>query len=464
MPIAAKRYACSVIAIGSLVLAFSLWNWSSPKLIPFAIYLTLSVAASMVKFTPPGINGTYSVSFLFTLIGITEFTLPETLVATCVGAIVQCFWKVKQRPSTVQVLFSVANLSITTTLCFSIAHGPLVTGLQAYRPAVLALVAAVHFATSTVLVSGVLSLLQRQPLQHVYREWYFWSFPYYLIGAAVVGLMPLSGNVPAPEAWLILLPLLYLAHFYYRLSVDRAPAGAVSADTSERKLPFGAVLYIGAVMAAGGILFIYASVHWESQNLIRFVAYLAMALLAGTYKVRLPRLTSTISVSFVFILVAIAELSFGEAVFLSASVALVQTVWRTPRAPKAIRILFNCASLVVGTSVAHYVCRTLMVSAWAASLPAFLVTATALLFGTNTALVAAVMCLVEGKPLRTLWQQCYFWSFPYYLVGAAGSGLMIATVRAAGWPFSFLVLPLLTMIYVSYRLHAGPRAAAQAHV
>ena len=102
-----------------------------------------------------------------------------------------------------------------------------------------------------------------------------------------------------------------------------------------------------------------------------------------------------------------------------------------------------------------------MVWAWPAALPAFLVIATALLFGSNNALVAAVMCLSEGKPMNDMWQQCYFWSFPYYLVGAAASGLMIATARTAGWPFSFLVLPILTMIYVSYRLHARPRTAAQ---
>jgi len=137
-------------------------------------------------------------------------------------------------------------------------------------------------------------------------------------------------------------------------------------------------------------------------------------------------------------------------------------VWRTERRPKPVRILFNSAGLVLSTSVAYYVCRDSMSSAWSAALPAFLVTATAVLFATNTALVAGVMCLAERKPMRSLWQQCYFWSFPYYLVGAAASGLMIATARSAGWPLSFLVLPILTMIYVSYRLHARPRAAVEA--
>ena len=74
MPVAAKRYAYGVIAIGVVVLALSLRNWSSPHLTSFIIYFIFSIAASMVKFTPPGIDGTYSLSFLFTLIGIAEFT------------------------------------------------------------------------------------------------------------------------------------------------------------------------------------------------------------------------------------------------------------------------------------------------------------------------------------------------------------------------------------------------------
>jgi len=32
--------------------------------------------------------------------------------------------------------------------------------------------------------------------------------------------------------------------------------------------------------------------------------------------------------------------------------------------------------------------------------------------------VAAVISLTERRSLRKIWSECYFWSFPYYLVGA----------------------------------------------
>ncbi len=457
MSLAAKVYAYSVIAIGGLILVASLPNWSADKPVAFLIYFALSIVASMLKFRLPGIEGTYSVSFLFTLIGIAEFTLPETLVATCLGALIQCVWKAKNRPSIIQILFSIANLSISTGLSYVIAHRVLADGLQAYRPAVLALVAAIHFATSTVLVSGVLSLLNGQRLRDVYQKWYFWSFPYYLVGAAVVGLLPFSGRVAAPEGWLILLPLLYLVHFYYILSSGRSPSPTSSDEAPTTELPTRASIYIYMIIAAGFGLLVYGALHWQSQSVSQFLGYFVMALLAGTCKVRLPRLTSTISLSFVLILVAIAELGYAEAVWLSASVAVVQTMWRARRPLKPIRVAFNTANLVLSTSAAFFVCRTALDLAPSELLPVLLVLATAILYASNSAMVAAVLCLAEHKPMRDMWQQCYFWSFPYYLAGAAVSGLMIATARGAGWPFSFLVLPILTMIYISYRLHTHAR-------
>jgi len=110
------------------------------------------------------------------LSGIAEFTLPETLVATCLGALIQCVWKAKNQPSIVQILFSIANLSISTGLSYVIAHRVLADGLQAYRRQYWPWWLPFHFATSTVLVSGVLSLLNGQRLRDVYQKWYFWSF------------------------------------------------------------------------------------------------------------------------------------------------------------------------------------------------------------------------------------------------------------------------------------------------
>src|SRR5947209_15079826 len=67
------------------------------------------------------------------------------------------------------------------------------------------------------------------------------------------------------------------------------------------------------------------------------------------------------------------------------------------------------------------------------SLTILLALAACLFFLTNTGLVSTVISLVEEKPFRKVWQQCHAWAFPYYLVGAALAGLVVASGRSAGW-------------------------------
>jgi len=93
-----------------------------------------------------------------------------------------------------------ANLILGISLCFLVAHSALTYGLEAYRPAVLAVVTALHFFTSTILVSGVLALQQSRPLRQVCQQWYLWFLPYYLIGAVIVGLCRCSAAPPHQRA------------------------------------------------------------------------------------------------------------------------------------------------------------------------------------------------------------------------------------------------------------------------
>ena len=68
--------------------------------------------------------------------------------------------------------------------------------------------------------------------------------------------------------------------------------------------------------------------------------------------------------------------------------------------------------------------------AWQALLAVFalkLVATAATYFAANTLPVATIISLTEHKSLRRIWADCYFWSFPFYLVGASVS-----------WVFSLL--------------------------
>jgi len=410
-----------------------------------------------VKLRLPGLTRTYSLSFLFLLFGVARFSLPEVLIAGCAGALVQSVCNAKQRPTMVQALFNMANLAISVGACFLVENSLVATGLGRFQPAALALVACVYFVVNTVLVSGVLALLEGKPLAAVCQDWYVWSFPYYLIGAVLVGLVSQPGRSVPGEAWFLLLPLLYLIHFFVGLVKSSPETGKVNRG---EELPAQARVFAYGVIAAGAALMLAAALGWESSDPVRFAVYLALAVVGSMFKVRLPGMRGTVAPNFVLTLAAIAQFSLPEVAVIAAMGGIVQCVWKAKKRPTLMRTLFNGASVSLSAAAAFGVCRLLLAGWIDQSLVGLLVLATLVLYGVNTFLVATVICLVDGKPLRSVWQTCYFWSCPYYLVGGAVAGLMVATSRVAGWQPSLLVLPVMGLVYLSYQMHVSQKESA----
>jgi diguanylate cyclase (GGDEF)-like protein/putative nucleotidyltransferase with HDIG domain len=83
-----------------------------------------------------------------------------------------------------------------------------------------------------------------------------------------------------------------------------------------------------------------------------------------------------------------------------------------------------------------------------------MVTAT-VFFVMNTFPVAAAIALTEEKSLRQIWRESYFWSFPYYLLGAGLAGAASAINRYVGWAWALLAVPVVYLIYRSYYLYLG---------
>lgn len=442
MPLRAKIYLAIIISMGAGVCALALLYSRLPLTAGLLIYLALSFTAGIVKVRLPGISGTYSLVFLPVLAGIAHFGLTASLLAMIVGTLAQTLLRTQKRPTAVQVLFNIANLSVSVGIAKTLYDG-LISGGSAYRPSAMALAAAVFFATNTCLISGILSLLQGTRLSLVCQTWYLWSFPYYLIGATLVILLPSS----RPEAWIIMLPLAYLVHFYS--GIDRTSTAEDTGNSAQ--MPRAARIYANAIVSAGILVLAAASLQWRCTDPSRLVAYLAIAFLTATWKVRLPGMTGTVSVSFVLLLVAVLQLGFAETVLIGTLMGVVQCLWKPQRKPMLLQVLFNAACLELSSMLAYLVCRVALPTSHTLALLVAL--ATVILYLTNTVLVAGVLTLVGGGSLRSIWQRCYFWAFPYYLVGSAAAAVMLTTADSIGWMRSMAIVPIMGMVYVSYRTH-----------
>lgn len=459
MPLRAKAFIALVAALGLAaagLAAADCGSVASPA--RMAVFVALTALASLFKLRLPGLEGTYSLNAIFLLAGAVHFTLPETVLAAIAGVVVQSFVGVEKRPEGVKTLFNISNeiLSISVaqiSLAYLVREGVL-----PFRPALLAAAAAIYFALNTALVSGVLTLLGAAEFRQVNRQWYVWSFPYYLLGAALVGVLPMDGRSVDFEACALLVPLAYLSHFFCGIAQPRG--GAVwQREDAPASIPASARAFTAAVAAAAASVVAFAVSRATPAEWGMFLALLALAVMTATWKVRLPGTAGTISVHYVIMLVAIAELSLLEALAISAAGPLVQTLWRPKVRPQAVQVLFNAATMILATGAAFWCCRIAGHSALQTSLPAFLAVAATLHFLTNTLLVAVVISLVEKTHIVALWRRMYFWTFPIYMVGASAAALMVAATRAAGWAPALLILPLMAMIQYSYRLHLAGQLA-----
>src|SRR5580698_4123831 len=225
--------------------------------------------------------------------------------------------------------------------------------------------------------------------------------------------------------------------------------------TNRRRMPSIAKFYISAIVVIGAAVTVSELARWQSQDLIRFFCYLALAVVASRLKVSLPGITGALSVLFIFILFAIVEMSLPEALFVGCAAILLQCLWNYRERPKWHQVLFNLGSMAITVAAAGAVYHSgLMIRGHLEPALRLMVTATTF-FVLNTFPVAGAIALSERRSLRRVWHDCYIWSFPYYLLGAIIAGVAGAVNRHFGWQTALLAIPVVYLIYRSYYLYLG---------
>ena len=215
-----RVYLNCVIASGLVLLVDGLFKFAAVDAARFFTYLGLALIAATWKVRMPGMRGTFSTVFVFILIGIANYSLGETLVMGCGGMVVQCLWKPREKPSLTNVMFNVAVVATGVMVAYNPPHYAMAQGLW-NAPAMLSLAAVLFFVVNTGLVSGAIALTERKPLRLVWRRWVLLTLPYYLAGALVATLMIVSNRLLGWASGILILPLMYLMYYYYRLKLRR---------------------------------------------------------------------------------------------------------------------------------------------------------------------------------------------------------------------------------------------------
>jgi len=264
MPLKARIFAAVSIAIGAAFIGTAVYPWQPGDLARFCFYLALSVLASGMKVNLPGIPSTMSVCFLFGLIGIAEMSLSETVVITCIGTLVQCFWKARRAPRVTQVVFSVANTGMATAVAYRFYHWPAVYAFGSTGPFLLVVAALLYFALNTVPITVAIALADSKPAVKTWRETYFWTFPFYIMGSSIAWMINLFSRQVHWQGSVLLLPIIYFIHRSYRVYLDRL-------DDEKRHVEEMASLHLRTIEALA--LAIEAKDHNTHEHLLRVRVY-----------------------------------------------------------------------------------------------------------------------------------------------------------------------------------------------
>ena len=236
MPNLAKAYIATIAAAAAGALSVAAYRWHSQHLSSFLLFFGLAMVASAMKIRLPGLKTSISTNFVFILIGIALFSFSETVAIGLGGALVQSLWRPLNRPKFIQVFFNGACLTVCTTAAFMAAHAvPAFFGATS-AAAMMVVGSCVYVVLNTGLVSLVISLAEGQSLRHLWPSCYEWTFPYFLVGAAVAGLASAAGHGTNMGVTLLVVPAMYFVYVYYRMHVVRAVLDNLSTVSQQSEI------------------------------------------------------------------------------------------------------------------------------------------------------------------------------------------------------------------------------------
>ena len=228
--IGARVFICSLALAAAAFLLVGFAHWQTGDRVRFACYLIAALLASPLKVGLPGIEATLSVNFLFTLLGILELSLPETLVIAVASTLAQFYWRPAGRLTAVQLVFNLSQVTVSSALAFCTYRVVADQFLHAPGPLALLAAAIVHFLGNTTALSVIIGLTEQKSIIKIWEDTHLWLLPYYMVGAAIAGLIHFLNAHIGWQSSLLVFPPIYLMYRSYRLYLGKLESEKLHAE------------------------------------------------------------------------------------------------------------------------------------------------------------------------------------------------------------------------------------------
>lgn len=219
-------------------------------------------------------------------------------------------------------------------------------------------------------------------------------------------------------------------------------------------------IHVFGCICLGVATLILALANWQSGDPVRLAAFALAAAFGSLLRLRLPGLGSVVSVSALFVLIGIVNLSLPEALVVGALSVLVQCTWRTSARPKLLQTAFNISVLSIAVFISGQVFDY---SHHHFLEPVSLALLALAYFCVNTFPIAVIIGLTEARPIFKVWSE-QRWLLPYYVAGASMAWLISTVPRGIQWEFPIICLPLVYLVHRSNRTQVDQMERERTHM
>ncbi len=216
--------------------------------------------------------------------------------------------------------------------------------------------------------------------------------------------------------------------------------------------------YVTAMAIAAVAVLAGSAWTWHCADPIRYFCYLSIALAASALRLSIPGITGSVTVNYLFVLIGVVELSFGECVVMACLSALSECAWRRSKKHAASQVIFNASVLTISGAGAWGIYHLRFGGADGA-FPLQLGLASLVFFVLNTMAAAQLYAVEEQVGFWRAWRERHVSSLLHYSVAGCAVALIAWLNRAFGWEVALLILPVVLERMESERKHSGEMSA-----
>ncbi len=229
-------------------------------------------------------------------------------------------------------------------------------------------------------------------------------------------------------------------------------------------------VYLAVVIALGTIAIgRSATVLIQHPVGVDWLALAALTLLTGSLSIKVPSVDARISVSEAFVFAGVLLFGPHVATLIVALDSLVLTSWIRGPSRSPLRALFNMTAGALAIS-----CAARLFAWWLPIYPAATADLDVLLlpvfglalsyFAINSWLIAGALAFERHESPHAIWRHNFLWLGLNYLGGASVALVLASYSRNINLTAVSIIVPLLVVIYLTFRTSWGRLEDANKHV